>query len=129
MTAAITESERAQQIATSLDQDHIRSAAHFAGVQLRGAGHAVINLEPGDVTRYTIIVTAPGPSYSGWQNEVVDERHYLVACSFGPVYPWTGSRIDWSYVQSKWVSDGRTWTAVVIAEFLNALAEQIEENI
>lgn len=110
-------------VRNQLDPRRIDRAARWAAARLRILDHAVVNLEPGDATRYVIMITAP---QSTWDTDgPTHEREYLVATSFGPVYPWAAVKLDWSYVHAKWVANENRWTAVVITEFLNTLASHL----
>lgn len=113
-----------EDIAGRLDHQHIERAAEWAGHALDRAGVAHVVLTPNDGTRYVILVVHTPI----WTEDHGDTRprEYQFATSFGPVYPWDGQTMSHDYVLSKWVEDGRLWTAVVLTEFMNALAVRLE---
>lgn len=107
-----------------LDLDHIRRAAAFAAQELHSGYAAGVDLTPGDATRYQIVVSRP----LVWTADGLHRpKNYAVSviCGGSAAYPWSGAPVDASYAASKWTQEGHIWTGVVVAEFLNALADAI----
>lgn len=122
MPDELTVEQKAAAIAAQLDHDHIAEAAIHAGHALNSAGVAVLELTPGDSTRYDIVIArTPVWSHRG----IEPPRNYMFSTSFGPVYPWRGNRMHFDYVLEKWVANKNLWTAVVLATFMTALAERL----
>lgn len=111
------------EIAERLNHAHIERAAGWAAHALDRAGVAHIVLTPNDGTRYVILI-AHTPIWTEDGSNTMP-REYQFATSFGTIYPWGGQRMHVDYVRSKWVEDDRFWTAVVLTEFMNALAERL----
>lgn len=117
----------------ALDPKHFVEYAQFAAKQLNATGHAFVVLTPGDGTQYRISIVKPHvrdprttdePSKTREGDAYLFHDKYFVATQFGPLYEWSPKNwMSWDYVADKWVTDGREWTARVIARFLNALAE------
>jgi len=118
----------ASEIELRLDRPHIVAAATWVAecIRLRGAGAA--DVTPGDATRYRFLVSRlPVWTASGCN----EPREYTVvlACAFGEAYLWAGhGGMDPGYCAAKWTRDGLLWTGVVVAVFLNALAEILGEQ-
>jgi hypothetical protein len=105
-------------IESRLNLDHIVNAAATAADVLAERGYAIVELTPGDATRYEIVIAKRGG------------RGFIVSlASFnGRSYPWDGQPVHPSYVTGKWTnptSAGSEWTGVVLAYFLNRLAERL----
>lgn len=102
-----------------LDVEHIRQAAEWVANRFTaGFLSARVNLTPGDMTCYAVVVTAPQLVWPDGEN-----HEYIVALvnNGGGTYPWAGETVHPGYATQKW---GITrWTGVVTAAFLNALAE------
>lgn len=120
----------AEEIAARLNLTHIAEAADRAAWSLNRRGVAHVLVEPGDATRYPFIIS----HVSVWDVRdgewvEVEPREFTVtlAASFGCSYPWGGQRMHADYCAQKWAQDCREWTGVVVAEFLSALAERLEE--
>ena len=94
----------------------IEASAATAALNLSENGYAHVVLEPDDGTRYEfMLVRRVGPG-----------APYLFASSFGAAYPWTGNpTMPPDYATGHYVGNGATWTGVVIALFLNAVAENL----
>jgi len=112
-----------------------REAAGELARQLDLHNYAEIDFQPGDGTRYPIIVLAKGrdvPVITGDEHSGSERTHdYLVvlASSFGNAYPWAGDTgMHHSYCAEKWARDGREWTGRVIATLLNALAPHLSDG-
>lgn len=115
-----------------LDLSSVASAADWAAKELHYQGHAVVNLEPGDATRYRIVIIAAGAlAYIGNQRETRDHaaplRHYLVclATNFGSSYEWDGTPVDPGYAGSKWAVRFEHHTGVVMSAFLTSLSHHL----
>ncbi len=118
------------EIRSRLDMKAIGLAAAWAARELADSKSAMVDLAPGDMTLYRIIVLAPqfkwvGSVTTAWSGG------YIVAlanCS-GRTYPWMGhNHNDPGYVAEKWTEDARIWTGVVLATFLDRLAEHLQES-
>lgn len=117
-----------------LDLDHIALLAGAVASKIAGDGWAAVELCPGDMTRYHVIVTpneAMREEPEGDATWDVIGRGWIVTlanCS-GRSWQWDGSGgLHPSYVTNAWTTDGHLWTGVVLAEFLNRLAEQLERS-
>jgi hypothetical protein len=115
-------------IRSRLDLEHIADAATVAATALRYVGHARIELTPGDMTRYPIVIVVPGKRWS--RNGLADVADYDVALqhSAGHCYPWNPANVYVSpgYAAEKWTTN-QIHTGVVMSEFLNALARELGE--
>lgn len=94
--------------ARTLDLDHIEAAAKEVDHELRCGHSSMVEIQPGDATRYIIIV---GLHESG---------RLWFASSFGRAYPLPGWPLHHGYVTDKYVSDGNRHTGMVFTIFLNA---------
>lgn len=106
-----------------LDQAEFDYAAGHCAEMLRQKGHAVFHLEPGDATRYTIVLAYP-MLMGGDGKYIVQSRPLWMATSFGGLYQVNTdmSHFHWDYVLAKWVDDpDGAWTARVLTRFLNTL--------
>lgn len=113
-----------EEILSRLDSNHITHAAVHAAHVLAHRGAVVLELTPGDGTCYRIMVAAPW--IGTWTEEGVKPRKNfwvaLLNCS-GLGYEWPGLSLDPGYAASKWTHNDHRWTGVVLAAFLNALAD------
>jgi len=99
-----------------LNMRYIESAARLFAYRLSEGGGAHVTLGPDDGTRYEFIATKRSGT-------APDGPRYMVASSFGPAYPWSGTpTIHPDYAAEKWVHNKNPWTAVVTALFLNLAA-------
>lgn len=114
-----------QTIIDRLDTTHIDTAAKAAFIGLKAVGAARVDLTPGDMTIYRIIILAPDFRYWADGKMTTSPRDgYLVTLAGGKGRTWTWHGdlfAHWSYVADKWTDDGNMWTGVVLAEFLNRL--------
>lgn len=128
MTTELTDDD----IRSRLNLEHVYSAAHWAADVLHGAADsAIVDLAPGDHTKYRIAVLAPQFRWTGRDARTDWHGEYLVTlvnCS-GATYPWNGQvGVHPSYAAAKWTTDGARWTGVVLAAFLNALAGYLADR-
>jgi len=105
-----------------LDLAHIDAAAKWAARMLVETGSARVELTPGDMTRYRVMVGGFGLVWTrdGTQNQ---QEYWvsLLGAAFGG-YPWNlDFHVDAGYAAEKWSSDSNPWTGAVVAAFLNAL--------
>lgn len=125
--------------ADRLNLEHIRAAAEYAAVALHLTGSVRLVLTPGDMTAYPIVIAAPGPEWrmdnrSGdhLDPHLIDREEYSVtlAASFGRSYLWMGEPVVAVYAADKWATPGpcQLHTGTVVAAFLNALAQEIEDH-
>ena len=116
-----------EEFAAGLDMAEVCDAASDAADMINLNGCALLDLCPGDMTRYRISVIPMKPLST-------DERYhdaYWVGTQFGPSYEWHGGPMwDPGYVQSKWVNPAKApgWTARVLCLFLTELAHMLEVN-
>lgn len=103
-----------------LDHDVIAATAEAFASLLYVKGSAHIVLEPDDGTRYELMAVRR------WL--IVGGAPYMFASNHGSAYPWNGkASIHPDYATEKWVANGNTWTGVVYALFLNAVAERMTQ--
>lgn len=119
----------ADDITSRLNLEHIEAAAAWAAQRLAQSSCAVVHLTPGDATRYEVVVIASQNYYAaeGERHDLVKDYLVVLANDFGRAYPWSGQEVHATYAASKWAHDGRLWTGVVMAQFLNALWAQLPE--
>lgn len=113
------------EIREQIDLGHIDTMAREAAMYVHGSSVARVELTPGDMTRYEIIIVhcalqQEGDVHIHWGGDYVVT---LVNCD-GRSYYWNGDQLHVGYVQDKWVD--RLWTAVVLTEFLNRLSVHLE---
>ena len=108
----------------ALEETEFTYWAGMAASMLRQNGHAVIHLEPGDMTRYSIILAYPLTMQADG-TMTINERPLWMCTSFGTMYQVNleAGHKHWDYVNDKWVQDGNQWTARVLTRFLNALVD------
>jgi len=113
-----------EEILSRLDSDDIAAAAVHAAHVLAQRGAAVLELTPGDSTVYRIMLAAPW--IGTWTTVGTKPRKNfwvaLLNCS-GTGYEWTGEHVDPDYAAAKWTHNDHRWTGVVLAAFLNTLAD------
>ena len=118
----------------ALPDDEFLACAKWAAFNLAELGHAIVRLEPGDATKYDIVLARDQSSQQQrqWEHRLVEtpefSGNYYVAHSFGPVYPWLGIPLNWRYVHEKWTQSRPgtdEWTARIIARFLTTLSGHI----
>lgn len=117
------------------DQQHINDAATWAAGQLAATGVARVDLTPGDMTEYRLLIAAPCPTYQKGVVRPPRDQLYTVAVlnDFGAGYEWTGEDVDDGYAAEKWTksslpSGGRTRVGAVVAAFLHALGRAIAQT-
>ena len=115
-----------------LDGEHIRAAAWWAAQQLAADGFARVQLTPGDLTAYDVVVVAPCPRWENGRTQRSDPYMVVLTNSFGAAYQWHAEPLVAGYVGAKWTNSSvaagpRLWTGEVLSRFLNALAEAIGE--
>lgn len=116
----------------SASKDIVRVAALTAAGQFHALNHTALTMEPGDGTRYDImIVTTARPRFSNFmpENDIVgrpDEA--FMATNFGGLYPFSTSVRSWhyDYVASKW-GGNNNWSGVVLAYFLEEFTARLAE--
>lgn len=101
--------------ATEIPMSVFTTAATEIHRQMRAMNYAHYNFEPGDGTRYEIVII-PTLLPTG--------SPYRFASNFAPAYSWNGTpSVHPDYAKEHYVSDGNMWSAVVFALLLNSLAE------
>lgn len=123
-----------------LDQHEFDLYADIAAEDLRLYRFTLVELQPGDGTRYPIsIVMPPTPEQHvrrrAWRDMHPDEPIeaggvFFVSTAYGPMYQWHGTTVSWDYVLEKWVqpSASANWTARVLSRFLNTLSPIVLAN-
>ena len=109
--------ERVTAQAAALDRFSFDCAVLNASVDLANTESAVVDLQPGDATRYRLIVTAVGPDY------IVTPFN-----TWGKWGWWNGQPIDTATALHLFVigvSETDYYAAAVYARFLTALAERL----
>lgn len=100
-----------------VDRDIITEAGIGAAEALTARGYWHGEFSPGDATRYEFLLA-------------ISQRtggRYLVSSNFGNLHAWNGTpTIHPDYALSHFIADDSSWTAVVIALFLNATAAELE---
>ena len=97
----------------------IGSVAQSAASQLGIRHAAYVDLQPGDGTRYELVIIAnPDLSYGA---------PYRFASQSGPLAPWLGeTEMHPDYALEKYVMLGGYWSATVIALFLNTVGDLVK---
>jgi hypothetical protein len=111
-------------IIEKLNDASIEEAAISFALQIQTRGYGEYVLEPGDGTRYPIIILPAGRVivHSDGVEEIA--HTYSVTLTWGNTYPWGGHSMDWDYCAEKWGNDNR-WTGVVMARLLTYLAREL----
>lgn len=111
----IIESE-AYPATAELDLNYMQYMAMQTGVVLRTNGYSHTVLEPGDGTRYEIIIVR--------RFSFNDTAPFMVASNLSSAYPWMGKHTVYpSYAIEKWSDNNSEWTGTVMALFLNWVAD------
>lgn len=100
-----------------LSQVVFDQAAVAALVSLREHHYALVDLSPGDATRYRIAIVGEEEPHRLW-----------IASNFGPLVILPDTRLHWDYVSSHMLEREHEWTARVITRFLNTLRYLITEE-
>lgn len=113
------------------DVDHIDMAAVWASRQLRAHGVARVHLDPGDFTRYSLLVTAPGREWTAGDEPEGAQFWVAWLSRSGAGYQWSPG-----YVHPTWAAEHftngsakageRRCAAQVIARFLTTLTEHLQ---
>lgn len=98
-----------------VDESYLATAGFNAATVLREMGRVWVVLEPGDATRYEVVIV----------DTHIERDRYRVATSFGPLYPWHGETLHPGYVTEKWVTNRNQHTGEVLARFLNHVSEAL----
>lgn len=106
--------------AREVDLGHIEAVAKAAAIDLAIEGYFVGAIEPGDATRYEVVIVRTHNPH----------QPFMFASSFGEMFAWMGRpSIHPDYAQEHYVSRDRSpWTAVVYALFLNWVAEHMGQS-
>lgn len=95
-----------------LPQVEFDAAAKSALDSLVEHGHAFVDLQPGDATRYKIVVV---------KHPLCDDDRLWVASTFGGLAEIPDTKLHWDYVSSHMLAREHEHTARVITRFLNTL--------
>lgn len=106
----------------------ISQMALVAANALLSKGVAWVDLQPGDMTRYEIVIVAPSivPSKADGSGYPSGGAIVTVA-NFGTTGMWSGTYVTQGWATSLW-GDGNQQTGKVIGLFLNALAKILPVN-
>jgi hypothetical protein len=99
----------------ALDPGPFANAIADTAANLAARGHSVIDLSPGDMTNYRIVVVeCDGP-----------DQFIVGIVDKGCTYPWGPSNSGFTspgYAASKWTDDDE-WTGAVLSRYLNGLRD------
>lgn len=117
MNVSILDNPTAYPAVREVNVGEIARAARAAAICLADHGYWVGEIEPGDATRYSVMIARSDRAETG----------YVMASNFGSLYPWRGRpTIHPDYAREHYVTNDNPWTATVYALFLNMVAEALE---
>lgn len=95
------------------NDQRVAEAAEAAAWAIFANGSATVLIEPGDSTRYVVMLGKTGGASSEW----------WFGSNFGVVAPWAGTfALQPDYVTARYVENGNEHTGAVLACFMNHLS-------
>lgn len=114
---------------SDLDMSHIHRVASQAARTLADHGKTLVQLSPGDRTRYELAIVLFDQMWTGDDARPTATHGAVVSLvNFGSSFTWTGSYLTASYVADK-LGSGSIATGTVVAAFLNVVSDILPSDL
>lgn len=123
----LSKGEQVEEHYQELNTLHISQMALVAAKRLEFGAAAWIDLQPGDMTRYEIVIVKPSFVCVGPDGGYESGDSIVTIANFGTTGRWSGAYVTPGWAADRW-GGGSDHTGKVISLFLNELARILPAN-